>query len=66
MRKVVICKARRRRHNELYQACATQQMAAFRIARREPAKRTKVALQPLKRVHYSLRAVPCLGTPGWL
>ena len=31
----------------LFQARATQQVAAYRLAHREPPKRTKAALQPL-------------------
>ena len=51
----------------LFQTRATQQVAAYRLAHREPPKRTKAALEPLGiGPHYSLRAAPCLGAFGGL
>jgi hypothetical protein len=40
-------KTRERRNIPLFQASATQQMAAYRLAQREPPKRANAALQPL-------------------
>ncbi len=46
------------------QTRATPQMTTSRLARREPSKRAKAALQPLAIGDCYRRAVPCLDTFG--